>query len=255
MNYQNSNPWIVKIKPNPSAKLKLFCLPFAGGSSVAYRDWANVMPTNVELCAIEIPGRGLRLAEPLVKNLPELVSRLADGIKDELDRPFIIFGHSMGAATGFELTHYLEEKFTQTPEHLFFSGRGAPHIAERDEPIHKLPRDKFIHKIQSYGGTPKEILAHEELMELVIPIIRADFEVCETYVYQEREPLNIPLTALGGLTDDSVTRDEVEEWKIHTKKEFNLRMFPGGHFYLQDQIPTLVQTIFRDLNKHFNLNG
>ncbi|KAA3617198.1 MAG: thioesterase [Calditrichaeota bacterium] len=255
MKYQNSNPWIVKLKPNPNAKLKLFCLPFAGGSSVAYRDWNDVLPATVELCAIEIPGRGQRLGEPLLKNLPELVTKLAEGIKEELDRPFVLFGHSMGAATGFELTHLLQSKYQKTPEHLFFSGRGAPQIPERDEPIHKLPKNEFIDKIRSFNGTPKEVLAHEELMELVIPIIRADFEVCETYNYQQRAPLNIPMTVLGGLSDEDINKSDLESWGIHTQNEFNIRMFPGGHFYLQDQVHALVQTILRDLNNHFNLNS
>jgi len=255
MKYQNLNPWIVKFKPNPNAKLKLFCLPFAGGSSVAYRDWTKVLPSNIELCAVEIPGRGQRLGESLTNDLAELVSQMAAGVKNELDRPFVIFGHSMGAATGFELIHILKTKFQKEPEHLFFSGRGAPQLPERDEPIHKLPKDEFIAKIRSYNGTPKEVLAHQELMEMIIPIIRADFKVCETYVYEQRDILNIPMTIFGGLSDESVNRDELEAWRIHTNNEFNIRMFPGGHFFLQDQIPTLVQTVLRDVNKHFNLNS
>ncbi len=253
-NAQNSpNKWIVKPQPQSSAALKLVCLPFAGGSSVAYRNWARYLPASIELCLVEIPGRGMRLEEPLVTDIQQLVESIAQGILPELDRPFALFGHSMGAAVGYELTHFLNEQKEMLPQHLFFSGRGAPHLPDRDEPIHALPKNEFISKIRSYNGTPREVLEHAELMDLMEPILRADFQVCETYNYDHHDPLPVPLTALGGLEDSSAPKADLEAWQSHSSARFTVRMFPGGHFYLQNQVPALIQTIVRDIDSVFSL--
>lgn len=249
-----ATPWVVKNRLRPEAKMKLFCLPFAGGNVTAYRDWGDILPTSIELCAVEIPGRGQRMMEPLITNLPELVDQIAKGILKELDKPFIIFGHSMGAVTGYELVHHLKQKYNLQPVHLFVSGRGAPHLPEREDPIHKLPKNEFIEKIKSYNGTPKEVLAHQELMDLVEPIIRADFSVCETYSHITKSPLEIPISAFGGLADSDVSKTDLEQWQQHTAKQFTCRMFPGGHFYLQQQHVTLLQAILQDLNTHWPIN-
>lgn len=256
MNLQNyNNTWIVTPKPNPLAKLKLFCLPFAGGGSVSFRSWADGVPDTVEVSAVEIPGRGRRLSEPLLKNMPALVEAAAKGIYQHIDRPFALFGHSMGALLGFELAHFLKENYDLTPAHLFVSGRAAPYIKSREKPIHKLSEPEFIYEIKNFNGTPKEVLEHEELMELMIPILRADFEICETYTCNTKPELECPLTVFGGLQDNGATRDELEAWGKLTQGSFNLRMFPGDHFYLLNTQSTLLQTIARDINNHFDIGG
>lgn len=249
------NPWCVKPNPVSSAKLKLICLPFAGGSSQAYRSWVSIMPPTVELIAVELPGRGTRLNEPLISHLPTMVKQLAQGILPELDRPFALFGHSMGTSIGFELTQFLLKQYNTAPEHLFFSGRPAPHLNEREEPIHQLDDKAFIEKLRSFEGTPSEVLDHEELMAFMLPIIRADFTMIETHVWDTYPPFNIPLTVFGGLNDESARRDELIAWKNYTTGSFNVRMFPGGHFYLQQSYHTLVQALLRDLGRYINLNS
>ncbi len=253
MNSYQSNPWVVKPKPNPNARIKIFCLPFAGGSSVSYRNWIKYLPEDIELCPVEIPGRGIRMNETLISDLSVLVKKIAEGIYPELDKPFILFGHSMGTALGFELAHLLAEKYKKQAEYIFLSGRGAPHLPDREEPIHLLPEQQFVSKLKEYNGTPKEVLEHEELMQLMLPIIRADFQVCETYSNYRKEPLDIPITALGGLEDSSTLKEDLEAWKSYTTKKFNIRMFPGGHFYLNDQQPALLENILRDINSELKL--
>ena len=248
------NPWCVKPKPLPGAKLKLICLPFAGGSSQAYRSWVGLLPSSIELIAIELPGRGTRLNEPLIAHLPTLIPRLAHGLIDELDRPFIIFGHSMGTSIGFELTQFLLKNYNTAPDYLFFSGRSAPHLDDREEPIHQLDDRAFIQKLRSFEGTPAEVLDHEELMAFMLPIIRADFTMIETHVWDSYPPFNIPLTVFGGLADESARREELMAWKDYTTALFNVRMFPGGHFYIQKSYPTLLQALLRDLSNIINLN-
>ncbi len=245
--------WVVKPKPNPAATLKLFCLPFAGGGSISFRPWADLLPAPIELCAVEIPGRGHRLREPLQRRMHSLIPQIAQGIKEELDRPYALFGHSMGTLLVYELTHFLLENGFPAPAHLFLSGRGAPHLPNRDKPIHQLPEHEFVAEIRKFNGTPKEVLEHEELMQLMIPILRADFEVCETYQYTQKPAFTIPITVFGGLQDEGATREELEAWQEHTTAGFNLRMFPGGHFFLLQHQPTIVETIVRDLQTQLSL--
>jgi len=248
------NLWLVTPNPRPNAKLILICLPFAGGSSNSFRSWASILPPPVELKAVELPGHGLRLSEKLSHSLPELIEPMSEGIVDSLDRPFAVFGHSMGALLGFEMCLYLQEKHDKIPMHVFLSGHGAPNKPLRDEPIHHLPEPEFIAKIREYNGTPHEVLENQELMNLMLPILRADFEICETYRFSGDARLRAPLTAMGGIKDPSTPRSDLEAWRAFTTEEFNVRLFPGDHFYLLEQKITLLQAILRDINSHFNLN-
>jgi medium-chain acyl-[acyl-carrier-protein] hydrolase len=136
---------------------------------------------------------------------------------------------------------------------LFLSGRGAPTTPSRDEPIHALPENEFLKRIREYNGTPKEIFEHQELMQLMIPILRADFEVCETYRYQPRPALTCPITIFGGLRDSGANRSELEAWREMTSGAFRLRMFPGDHFYLLNSQATVVHTLVRDLHESMTL--
>ncbi len=247
--------WIVKPKPNPSAQLKLFCLPFAGGGSVSFRPWSDLVPEQIELIAVEIPGRGRRIGEPLRRRMDYLIPDMAQGLLPELDKPFALFGHSMGTLLAFELAHFLKDHQHPKPLHLFLSGRGAPHIPSRDKPIHRLADDEFIREIKNFNGTPKEVLEHEELMQIVVPILRADFEICETYQFKPKLPLEIPITVFGGLRDSGASREELAAWEKHTSSEFNLRMFPGDHFFLLEHFRVLIESMVRDLYGHFAVIG
>ena len=242
--------WIVKPRPRPDAKLKLVCLPFAGGGSSSFRSWTPLLPAQVELLTVEIPGRGQRLSETLRTKIEALIPDIANALQKELDRPFALFGHSMGTLLGFELAHYLRVHFHKEPAYLFFSGRGAPGQPSTEEPIHQLPKDDFVRRIREYNGTPKEVLEHQELMDLMIPILRADFEVCETYSYTQHPPFNCPLTAFGGLQDSGAPKSNMQAWKEHTTGTFNLRMFPGGHFFIMEHTQTLIQSLLRDINAY-----
>lgn len=250
-----NNSWIVKPKPNASAQLKLICLPFAGGGSNSFRNWVQYLPKQIELVAIEIPGRGQRLAEPLRNRMAQLVPDIAKALQDELDRPFAIFGHSMGTLLGIELTHHLRELNHHEASHLFFSGRGAPQLPSKEKPIHQLPEDAFVTQIRNYNGTPKEVLDHEELMNLMVPILRADFEVCETFIYKERSILSCPISVYGGLQDNAAPREALQAWAKLTNGPFNLRMFPGDHFFILNNTHTLLSSMLKDLNEHFTIKN
>lgn len=235
--------WFSVPKRNSQAKLKLFCFPYAGGNSQTYRVWPFKLPETVEVHAVNLPGRGPRLREAPFTRLTPLVDEIAEAIVPELDRPFAFFGHSMGALIAFELAHKLRKQNQPSPVHLIVSGRRAPQLPDTDPQTHDLPEKEFLEELRRLNGTPTEALEHPELMQLMLPILRADFAICETYAYEVRPLLDCPIAALGGLDDNNVKREEIAAWRERTTGSFTMRMFPGDHFYLHTAQLPLLETI------------
>jgi len=159
------------------------------------------------------------------------------------DLPFAFFGHSMGSLISFELARRLRRERQQEPIHLFVSGRSAPQLPDEEPPAHNLPEPEFLEELRRLNGTPKEALAYPELMQILIPILRADFSVCETYIYTEEPPLACPISAFGGTQDSDVSREDMEAWRRQTRASFTLRMFSGDHFFLhsaEEQLLTIL---------------
>lgn len=227
--------------------IRLFCFPYAGGSAHVYRKWSTDLPKAIEVHPIELPGRGTRLKEKPFHRMAPLVKSLANTVRFRLDKPFAFFGHSLGALIAFELTRYLRREQGPHPCHLFVSGHQAPQVADSDPPISSLSDKAFKERLRSYNGTPHEVLEHTELMELMLPILRTDFEVNETYVYSRENPLECPVTALGGLQDHAVSRKSLEAWHEETSSSFMVRLFPGDHFYLNKDPLLLLQAIAQEL--------
>lgn len=225
----------------------MFCFPYAGGGASVYRGWGASLPNDLEVCPVQIPGRESRLREPAFTNLKVMVPAVADALAPYLDLPFVFFGHSMGAEISFELARELRRRGRPQPLHLFVSGRRAPHLPAREEPIHALPDPEFLAKIRELNGTPEEVLQHEELMKLLLPILRADFSVNETYEYTEEEPLQAGISAFGGIGDKDVLREDVEAWRQHTRGRFRARMFPGDHFFIHGNKDLVLEAVARDL--------
>ncbi|MEL7408310.1 MAG: thioesterase domain-containing protein, partial [Cyanobacteria bacterium J06558_2] len=220
--------WLSQVNVNPQAKLRLFCFPYAGGSSYTYDRWSDFLPDTVEVCPIELPGRRKRFTEPCYENLNTLVSDLADVLLPYLlDKHCTFFGHSMGGLVSFELTRLLRRRYQLSPVHLFISGRRACQLPASKPPIHHLDNTAFTQEIIRFGGTPQKILDDPEMMELVIPILKADFKVSETHVCQPEVPLNIPISAFGGDGDAEVTLEELAAWQEQTTAKFSLEIFPG----------------------------
>ena len=242
-----SNVWFVRPKPNPRARLRLFCFPYAGGGSVIYRSWIEHLPEAIELWCLRLPGRESRLAEPPFTRLMPLVTALAEVILPYLDVPFAFFGHSMGGLISFELIHAIGRRHDLVPIHAFVSGHRAPHLPDRNLPIHRLPAAELVGHLRRLNGTPEMVLENMELMQLLLPIIRADFAVCETYGYTAREPLPCPISVFGGLQDPRVSYEELAAWRDQTCSAFSHRMFPGGHFFLHGAQALLLWALCRDL--------
>lgn len=241
--------WITKPRPNPHAQLRLFCFPYAGGTAQIFHEWPTGLPPFVEVCPVRLPGRGSRLAEPAETNLLRLVETAAPALAPHFDRPFAFFGHSMGAVIAFELARHLRATGGAGPARLFVSGRGAPQIESERSLTHNLPDAEFVETLRRLKGTPEEVLDHRELQELMLPILRADFEAIGTYVYAEGEPLDCPVTAFGGIQDLGVSRQALEGWREQTSSHFNLRMLPGDHFFIHSAQPLLLRTLTRELHE------
>ena len=235
--------WVTFPQANPQANLRLFCFPYAGGSSVIFRTWANNLPKSIEVCPIELPGRGYRFSEAPFARLDLLVEAIAPSLLPYLDKTFAFFGHSMGTLISFELTRLINRKYGLLPVHLLIAGRHAPQLSDHHPPIHTLPEPDFIEKLCRYNGMPKQVLVNHQLMAIFLPILRADFAICETYNYTNEPPLSCPITAFGGLQDSETSIDELEAWRNQTNNSFSLHLLPGDHFFIQSDQLLLLQLI------------
>lgn len=233
--------------PDASGELTLFCLPYAGGSAAVYRCWDQLLPPGIVIHPVELPGRGSRFGEPVIDQLEPLVDVLLKTFEAQADRPFAIFGHSMGALLGFELARALRLRHRRPPTHLFVSGCRAPQIGRRKQPRHRLSDSELIDELHRLNGTPAELLANDELIELLLPILRADIEICDTYLYREQPPLACPIVAFGGTQDEQVPEHDIAGWRSQTLAAFEMRMLPGDHFFLNGSRPLLLRAIVHHL--------
>lgn len=239
--------WITYRKPQPDGRVRLFCFPYAGAGASLYRLWQDEMPPTVEICPIQLPGREGRVAEKPFDRIDLLVRTLLDVLHPEMNMPFAFFGHSMGALISFVLARHLRKNNMALPVHLFLSGYQAPPRPGKLPPISHLPKNEFIDGLRRFNQTPEEVLQTPELLELLLPTLRADFSIYENYVYQEEPPLAGPITAFGGTDDEWVDREDLEAWEEHTQHACEVHLIPGGHFFVNTQYPVLANTIQKRL--------
>lgn len=248
-----ATPWLMYRRPNPDARLRLFCFPYAGGGAFVYRDWDKYLPASVEVCPLQPPGRGMRLREAPFTDLDLLVQSVADALRPYLDGPFAFFGHSLGGLVSYRLAHYLRERDGVEPAHLFISGRFAPHLARKSSGLSRLPEPQLVERVKEMGGTPAGVFEDRELLQLILPVMRADFQLCDDYQFRtEASPLRCPITALGGFQDAGVTRRDLEAWRKHTSGRFKLYMLPGDHFFINTNRSTLLQLLSQELRRQLS---
>ena len=223
-------------------KVKLFCLPYAGGSAVIFNRWKPYLQNGIELRPIELAGRGRRIQEAPYKNWSEAVEDVFRTIKDEMyESRFMLFGHSLGAILTYELTQLIRKNGLPQPDHVFFSGAGAPHLRERKN-YHLLNDEEFKDKVLKLGGTPQEFFDHPELMDIFVPLLKNDFKLVEAKSFLEITPLEDDITVLLGKKDD-LTSEQCEEWKKYTQGNCQLRYFEGGHFFINEEIKAITTMI------------
>jgi pyochelin biosynthetic protein PchC len=226
-----NDPWIRRFHPEPTAPTQLACFPHAGGSASFYHPVSNALRPTVEVLAVQYPGRQERHTEPCIQDLVELVDRVVPPLGDALDRPFALFGHSMGATVAYEVARRFEHDLGRPPTMLFVSGRRAP-SRKRAESVHLRDDDGLVAELQRLSGTDSQFLGDEELLRMIIPAIRGDYRAIETYTHQPGAELSCPIVVLVGDDDPLTTMDEAQDWARHTTGEVDLHKFSGGHFYL-----------------------
>lgn len=241
------NPVSIR-SPQPAARLRLFCFPYAGGGSATYRDWAAWLPNDIEVATVQLPGREWRIQETPLTDMRELAADAFEGIRGHLDKPYALLGTSMGGLLIFELARLLREAGEPQPVCLLPFACGAPHTPET-ELFHNLPDEALINEIRSFGVMSDELTDHPELVDLVLPILRADCIAHETYKYVSTEPFDCPISVYGGMGDETMDRERLDAWSVHTHGDFCVHMINGGHLFVDDRSELLMQSLVRRLYK------
>ncbi len=243
------NSWFVTFKPNRQARVRLFCFPYAGSGVAIFRQWVELLPSYVELCAVQLPGRESRLREPLYTQLDRLVEACTEQLLPQLDLPHAFFGHSMGALIAFETARQLRRLGAPMPVHLFVSGRRAPQLPDPLPALSGLPTPSFLNELRlRYQGVPDVLVQDTELMQLFLPIIKADLQMVETYTCTDEPPLSMPLSCYGGLQDHTHSQADLDAWHLQTQNTFRSERFEGGHFYFQQNRLLLPRVIGMELS-------
>lgn len=241
------SPWLANVQPRTRASLRLFCFPYAGGNTTTYHNWSADLPPGVEVYPVQLPGRALRLREALITRMDDLVLRMAEALLPFFDCKFAFFGHSMGALMAFELARLLRREHQLEPKCLLVSGRKAPQLPDPVAATYTLPDDSFLQQVGKLNGTPAELLTNKEMLQMLLPILRADFELVQTYRYQEGVNLSCPIKVYGGLMDEHVSRNSLLQWRDHSTAPFSITMLPGNHFFIQNLRKQFLAQLSRDL--------
>lgn len=241
--------WVRCYRPRPYATRRLICFPHAAGGAGFYRQWVDTLPADIELWAVQYPGREDRFTEPCVPDMDTLADRIADALEPVLDLPTAVFGHSMGAAVGYEVTRRLLAR--QAPiQRLFVSARPSPsHQRSTRTEVYRRDDDAIVAELATLRGSGIAVLDQPELRELVLPMVRNDFRLIETYSPAAADPLPIPILALAGADDPRMTVAQAADWTEATAAGFELEVFPGGHFYLEPHRVEVINTVIERLNE------
>ena len=235
-------------RSSSDSRLRLFCLPYAGTGASRYFRWTSLLPATIEICPILLPGREGRIGEQPLTDMNTMLNALVRELEPERERPFALFGHSMGALIGFELARRLRQEFEVNPVRLFVSAHRAPHLPRSQPALHQLPDDQLRERLRQLQDGPEEMMQNDEYMQLMLPTLRADLQLCETYVHTSEPPLGCAISALGGIGDWRLSKSDLMAWDKHTSGAFTLRMFPGGHLFLNDCEADVTRSIVEDLS-------
>jgi medium-chain acyl-[acyl-carrier-protein] hydrolase len=235
--------WFYRPHATGSAELRLFCFPYAGAGPNIFRGWTRLLPSSVEACAVVLPGRAFRLDERPRDRLGPLADELAGVFRQLRAEPFAFFGHSFGGLLCFEVARRLHRLGAQLPMHLFVSACAPPHLPAAEPDVHGLPDGALKERLQKLGGTPLPVLECTELIDLFLPVLRADLKAFETHDHEPGPPLPVAMTVLGGSADRLARPDSLEDWGRYTRESFDVRVFPGGHFFLHSDEEAVVATI------------
>jgi medium-chain acyl-[acyl-carrier-protein] hydrolase len=245
--------WFEHLSRTKTPSLRVFCMPYAGGSADIYRRWQRWFPQQVDICLVHLPGRGQRVREEPFTRLMPLVKAIAAHIEGEIKVPYALYGHSMGALISFELGRELRGKHRNSPAHIFVSGCRAPQWPKTEPPTFNLPHDQFIEELKRLNGTPREVLDDPKVMEVFLNILRADFEMVDTYEHHPKGRLSCPITVYGGLQDDDVSLESCRAWQEQTSASCKVQMFEGDHFFIRDHQSGFGWALRNDIMRAFSV--
>ena len=252
--HADTNQWVKLLKPASRASISLLSLPYAGGASLMYQPWAPYLDDSVELYAIDLPGRRDRIRERPMTVLEDVVTAIGTAITPLIAcRPIALFGHSLGALLAFEVSRWLRRTVHVLPAHLIVSGRRAPHLPSTEPPAHVRDDESFVAYLSELNGTPPQILQNPGLLELMLPTLRADFQLGETYDYSPELPLSCPITAIGGDCDEESFEGRLDAWRCHTTAEYAQHLLEGDHFFIhsrETELLSLVRASLRASGAH-----
>jgi medium-chain acyl-[acyl-carrier-protein] hydrolase len=241
-----SNDWIVIQKPAASPRARLLCFPHGGGSPTTFNAWREKLPDDIEVCALQLPGRGRRLLEAPPTSIGQIIETLLRASQPFQEIPIALFGHSLGAWMAFEFARQLQPNAILL--HLFVSGQSAPQLSDPEAQVRNLPDREFISEVhRRYDGLPEELLRDDEMMKLFLPALRADFRIKETYQYIDGPSLNCPISCLGGREDHTVSVDDLAAWRDRARGTFRVKMFPGGHFFIDSARESVLKFVATEL--------
>ncbi|MFB8235467.1 thioesterase II family protein [Kitasatospora purpeofusca] len=240
--------WLRQSAPSADTRLRLFCLPFAGGGASAYHCWQAELPPEVELLPVHLPGRGTRLREPAADDVDALAADLLDGVRDWLRPPYAWYGHSMGAALAHRVVAATARRGLPAPELLAVAARRAPHLPPEPPLHHTLPRPELIERLRVLGATPEAVLADPRLLDTVLTTVRADFRMVELApLAPVVAPLDVPVVAFGGSADPLVGLADLRAWHLHTTRPLRTHVLAGGHFFHLDRPGRLVRLLSKEI--------
>ncbi|MBA2675219.1 alpha/beta fold hydrolase [Ramlibacter sp.] len=246
---KTDSPWLIVHEGKGEPRLRLFCFHYAGATAAAFRTWRDSLPDWVELIAVQLPGRDYRMDEPLIDDAEPIVAELAKILPPLLDRPYVFFGHSMGALISRDLAHSLRAQGLPEPDLFIASGRSAPRFRWLDAGAQALPDDAFIETVRDYNGTPEELITEPALRELWMPRLRADLTVSAMHRYIEQPPLACPMLVLHGTVDRLVTAAGLAGWAAETTGPVRYVRYPGNHFFLHSEEKALLADLSEELRR------
>ncbi|MEM6751604.1 MAG: SDR family NAD(P)-dependent oxidoreductase [Cyanobacteria bacterium P01_E01_bin.35] len=239
--------WIAYHQPSSHSRLRLFCFHYAGGSASVFREWSNSLPSDIEICPIQLPGREARLKEQPFTEFVPLLKTLGQFISPYLDKPFAFYGHSLGSWIGFELARLLRQEYGLSPIHLLVGGLQAPHSYVSKFKMKYSSPEQFLNYILDISEIPQLIRDDQSLFEELMHIFKADTQLLQSYTYTNEKPLDCPISAFGGIDDPAVSQEELSQWYLHTSNTFKLQMLPGKHIFLKTSRKLLLETISQEL--------
>lgn len=240
-----TKPWIQRLsKTNPPGRTRLFCFPYAGGGASAFHGWPGLLPDEIDLHAIQAPGREDRLFEEPVDTLQDLLDAVTPELLAYSDEPFALFGHSLGAIACWEAARVLREDHGVEPTHVFLSGcRALPAVHDGRRDLHALPDDELVEELRQMNGTPEEILQNADFMRLLLPVVRADYRMLSRYSFQPGGSPGVPVTVFGGASDPTVGTEDLQQWSELVESDLDTVVLPGDHFFLHSSREALLAEI------------